>query len=180
MSDLPVALVGFMASGKSTLGRRLATHLELPFVDLDRLLEERAGKSIAAIMDEDGEPAFRRLESSLFEECVGETVVLATGGGIVESAANRTLLRERCRVLWLDVRFELVRQRLHAARLREVRPLVKRLGPEGLRDLHFRRRPLYASVAHLRVEIATHLAPARLAREVLRDLRQFDLDSQPA
>lgn len=174
MSGRPLAIVGFMASGKTTLGRRLAHSLSREFFDLDQLLVEESGMSIRAMILKEGEDAFRELECSIFSRVVTGGGVLSTGGGIVERSENRKLLRERCDVVWLDALFELIRQRLRSPDSPNQRPLVDLLGMDELRSLHFRRRPLYAAVADLRVELRANLAPARLARQVLRDLSQLD------
>ncbi len=79
-----IVLVGFMAAGKTTVGRRLADRLDWAFVDLDGLIEERTGRTPGRLIREDGEAAFRRLEAELTDELSGRTrVVLAPGGGWV-------------------------------------------------------------------------------------------------
>ena len=118
-----------------------------------------------------GEDGFRDLESTALERALaGPPRVLATGGGVVMREPNRRQLARRAHVVWLDLRFETV-----AARLRAnpdgVRPLAARLGTDALRELHHRRRPLYASCAHLRVD-ADRDAPGRLARRIALHLRR--------
>jgi shikimate kinase len=166
-----IALIGFMGSGKSTLGPRLASRLRLPFVDLDVAIESEAGLSIGEIFALRGEPAFRQLESLLLERTLsGPPLLLSTGGGAIESVRNRQRLRERAYVIWLDPPFEVLSRRLRDVEA-TARPKLA-LGPLGLRDLLDRRRPLYAVTAHARVgnQIAN---PARLARELARELNAF-------
>ena len=164
-----VALVGFMASGKSAVGPALAMRLGMAFVDLDAALEAQAGRSIPEIFEEEGEDAFRAREEDVLRlHLEGPPKVLSTGGGIVERAGNRTALRSGTRVVWLDAHFETLRARLAAART--PRPLVERLGWEGLRALHLRRRPLYASCAHFRFDTDRD-APVRVARRIEGALR---------
>jgi shikimate kinase len=98
-----VVLVGPMGVGKTTVGRRLARDLQRPFADADEQLELRAGRTIPAIFQDDGEEAFRRLESEVLADLLGRThrLVVAVGGGAVISAGNRALLASRAFVVWL-------------------------------------------------------------------------------
>ena len=87
-------LVGFMASGKSTLGRFLSEYTGRSFRDLDRLIEERAGRSIREIFADEGEAAFRRLETEVLSELArADGFIVATGAGVVESEESRRILR---------------------------------------------------------------------------------------
>lgn len=172
MSIERVALVGFMAAGKSTVGPALAMRLGMSFVDLDEAIVQRAGKSIPRLFDEDGEPAFRALEHEvLVDHLEGPPLLISTGGGVVESDENRALLKVGTTVVWLDVRFETVRRRLEDDRDRGPRPLLERLGWDGLRALHARRRPLYASCAHYRFDTDRD-APVRVSRRIAVTLRE--------
>ena len=167
-----VALVGFMAAGKSTVGPALAMRLGMSFVDLDEAIVQRAGKSIPRVFDEDGESAFRALERELLvDHLEGPPQLVSTGGGVVESDENRSLLQVATTVVWLDVRFETVRRRLEDDRDRTPRPLVERLGWDGLRALHTRRRPLYAACAHYRFDTDRD-APVRVSRRIAFTLRE--------
>jgi len=169
-----IALIGFMFAGKSSIGPQLGMRVGLDFLDLDSGLVEQEGVGIGELFAGRGEVEFRRLESDLLARTLaGPARALSTGGGIVADQENRRLLSRHAIVVWLDVRFETV-----LARLREsqgpVRPLVDRLGPDGLRDLHHRRRPLYASCADLRVD-ADRDAPGRLARRIALHLQRAAL-----
>lgn len=166
-----VALVGFMTSGKSSVGPQLAMRLGLDFLDLDQAIVEESGASIPEIFALHGEAEFRRVETALLTRALaGPDRVLATGGGIVGAEENRRRLARQATVVWLDLRFETVLARLRAESGVD-RPLVQRLGPDGLRDLHHRRRPLYASCADLRVD-ADRDAPGRLARRIALHLQR--------
>ncbi|HZA75937.1 MAG TPA: shikimate kinase [Acidimicrobiales bacterium] len=98
-----VVLVGLMGVGKTTVGRRLARELQRPFADADEQLELRAGRTIPVIFRDDGEAAFRRLESEVLADLLGRThpLVVAAGGGVVTGAENRALLSRHGFVVWL-------------------------------------------------------------------------------
>lgn len=147
-------LIGPMGAGKSSIGRRLAEHFGMPCIDLDGFVEERTGASVATIFEIEGEDGFRQRESAaLAELCVREGIVLATGGGAVLVPANRTLLRDRGFVLWLETGIEQQLQRL--ARDRK-RPLLMDAPERRVRltQLAEVRDPLYRELADLVVESA--------------------------
>jgi shikimate kinase len=88
-----IVLVGFMGAGKTTVGRLLAARLGLPFTDSDQVIEERAGRKIAQIFVDDGEPAFRLLEHQVIADLLaGPDTVLAVGGGAAEHPLTRNLM----------------------------------------------------------------------------------------
>src|SRR5262245_46431895 len=110
---LLVFLVGYRGSGKTTVAGLLAERLGWQWLDADALLEVRAGRSIRRIFEEEGEAAFRRMESELLQElCNCQRHVIATGGGIVLKEANRRRLREAGRVVWLDADASTLWQRM--------------------------------------------------------------------
>jgi shikimate kinase len=119
-----LALAGFMGVGKTTVGRRLAMRVGLPFCDLDALLTERFGP-IAAQWAEVGEAGFRAREAALVAElCDGTPRVVALGGGTWVDPKNRARLREHYRAIVLDAPLEVVRQRIGSG---EGRPLAGEL-----------------------------------------------------
>jgi shikimate kinase len=108
-----IVLVGFMGAGKSTIGKKLARRLEYRFEDIDRRIEARTGRRVAAIFQEDGEPAFRKLE---LEEAraVGSltAVVVAAGGGAFAQEATRKALQEGALTVWLQCSLEAALRRV--------------------------------------------------------------------
>jgi XRE family aerobic/anaerobic benzoate catabolism transcriptional regulator len=144
-----VALLGLRGAGKSTIGRRLARRLHLPFLELDRQIEEAAGLSVAEIFSLHGEPYYRRLEHAALEQLFaeGRRVVLATGGGIVAAPATFDLLRRNARTVWLRARPEDHWNRV--VRQGDRRPMADH--PEAmaeLRRLLVARGALYARAEH--------------------------------
>lgn len=160
---LRIVLVGFMAAGKTTVGRGLADALGYRFLDLDSEVERLAGRSIAEIFREEGEAAFRELEAEVTRRADGlERVVIAAGGGWMARSELRDRWPEAVRV-WLRVSPEGVLRRIGA----EVasRPMLDAGDPGGsARDLLERRRDDYALAEHA-VE-----TDGRDAEEVVREL----------
>ena len=141
--------VGLMGSGKSILGKLLASRLSLKLVDLDDLIVERAGKSIPAIFEESGEQVFRQLESDLLQDvlCSDEPIIVATGGGAVLSEHNRQCMKEKGKVVWLDASPEILATRITGD---SNRPLLQAVDPlQRMQQLSQERSPLYAEVADL-------------------------------
>lgn len=96
-----------MGSGKTTVGKQLASRLRMDFVDSDHMIEERCGVSISTIFDIEGEEGFRKRESKMLEELCGRSgIVLATGGGAIISEQNRILLRKSGFVVYLKTTIE--------------------------------------------------------------------------
>src|SRR3954447_17221422 len=148
--DRPVVLVGLMGVGKSTVGRRLAKRLGLPFVDSDSAIEDAAGYSPAEIFERYGEQDFRDGERRLVARLIeGEIRVIATGGGAYVDPRTRQLLNERAITVWLDAPVDILAER--TAR-RDTRPLLKNGDPKGtLEKLSDERRPSYQE-AHIHVK----------------------------
>ena len=157
-------LVGPTGAGKSTVGPLLATRLGLRFVDLDQTLEQAAGRRITDIFEQDGEAAFRALESEMLVRCLEEDgIVLATGAGAVLDAGNRERMRAAGCVVHLHAG---VRRQLERLRDRGDRPLLALVDREATLEAMARDRGAhYAAVAHLRLD-----TDARTAHEVVEAL----------
>lgn len=140
-------------SGKSTVGRELARRLDVPFADCDKVIEQRAGCSIARMFDRPGEPAFRELEAETLAALLAAgPLVIATGGGAVLRADTRTLLRTRSACVYLNASVELLWKRLRRDRRR---PLLQVENAEArLHQLAEEREPLYRETATIVVDVA--------------------------
>jgi shikimate kinase len=148
---MKIVITGFMGSGKTRLARELARRLNLEMVDLDDRVTEREGRSPAQLIVEEGEEAFRLIESDVLRELL-ETegkCVIALGGGAWIVDANRQLIDEHdCLTVWLDVPFGLCWARIETSG--EDRPLGRTR--EQAKALFFQRRPIY-QLAKIRVEV---------------------------
>lgn len=139
-----------MAVGKTTLGRKVAELLEMPFVDLDETIASHRQKSVPEIFSSEGEQAFRRLESQALRLLVSPPsppAVVATGGGAFTVARNRTLMIEAGTTVWLDAPFDAIRRRADS----DQRPLW--VEPERARELAESRKKYYGlATYHLKLE----------------------------
>ncbi|MGH8145425.1 MAG: shikimate kinase AroK [Rhodanobacteraceae bacterium] len=175
-------LIGPMGSGKSSIGRRLAQHFDMPCVDLDACIEERTGASVATIFEIEGEAGFRRRESELLAELTQQSgIVLATGGGAVLAPPNRALLRERGFVVWLETGIEQQLQRLARDRHRPLLHAPDRR--ERLEQLARERDPVYRELADFTVssegESCQHAA-TRIAALLERNWQRIPGSGQSA
>lgn len=148
-----ISLVGMPGSGKSTVGRHVARHLGLPFVDTDHVIEQRIGCAIRAYFETHGEAAFRDVEQAVIDEVTRlDGHVIATGGGAVLREPNRLALRDRTTVVYLRSSPEDLARRL---RHDTHRPLLQKDGSDPLRRLRallHERDPLYRRTAHFVIE----------------------------
>lgn len=164
-----LVLVGLSGSGKSTIGRVLATRLGMPLLDTDRLIEDTAAASVADIFERRGEEVFRDLEQAAVADACGRAAVVATGGGAVLRPANRRAMRRGNLVVWLDAPVAMLARRLATHTDGEERPLLRGDTEQRLRVLWRERRPLYAASAHVRAGVGdqaqagVHDTPKRLA-----------------
>ena len=148
-----ISLVGMPGSGKSTVGRHVARHLQVSFVDTDHLIEQRIGCSIRSYFELHGEAAFRDVEAQVIDEVTSDAAVgvVATGGGAVLRDDNRAALHERTKVFYLRSTPEDLARRL---RHDTHRPLLQGAGDplQRLRTLFQERDPLYRRCAHFVIE----------------------------
>ncbi len=143
LGDRSLVLVGMMGAGKSSIGRRLAARLGLPFADADAEIEAAAGMAIPEIFARHGEPAFRSGEARVIARLLDRgPQVLATGGGAVMNDATREAIRQNAISIWLKAEFDVLMRRI---KRRNDRPLLKTDDPAAtLRALLDTREPIYA------------------------------------
>lgn len=168
-----IVLIGFMGCGKTTVGRELHQRLGYPLIDMDQIIENRAGKPITTIFAEDGEPAFRNMETELLRElCHPATSrrIISTGGGVVCRKENRDMLRQLGYVVWLHAPTAVILER--TGKNRE-RPLLATDDPAAkIEVLMAERKPLYAETSHIKIETAG-LDSDELATGILESARYF-------
>jgi shikimate kinase len=163
--DAPIFLIGFMASGKTTVGRLLAERLDWAFVDLDKVIEDRAGQTVADIFAAEGEEGFRKRETDALREVAARRkTVIATGGGAPCRDENMTAMLGAGRVLWLDVSAEEAVRRAGKA---SGRPLLDGAADPvaAARKLLDARRPFYKR-AHAGVETMDY-TPNEIVNQLL-------------
>jgi shikimate kinase len=151
-----IVLTGFMGAGKTSTGRELAKRLGWEFADLDAVIEAGAGLTIAELFERDGEAEFRRMESSaLARSLARKKIVLALGGGAVETLTNRLLLEQTPATLnvFLDAPFSILQQRVMRHNGGAVRPVFS---DAAAAEKRFQQRlPFYQRIAGIRVETTT-------------------------
>ena len=145
-----IFIVGPMASGKSTLGKKLAQTLEIDFLDTDNEIEKRAGAEISWIFEVEGEDGFRERESKALQKSVEkDNVVISTGGGIVTIEENRDLMIAKGKVVYLKTPIEIQLKRTENDKKR---PLLSQGNREQtLRALKEERDPQYEEIADITI-----------------------------
>ncbi|HOL54578.1 MAG TPA: shikimate kinase [bacterium] len=142
----PIILIGFMASGKTTIGKELSKILNRDFIDTDELIEKRVGLGIKEIFQRYGEDFFRDTEEKIISEVIkDDNTVIATGGGCILRETTRRLLKEKGLVFWLKVDPETVMNRTDND---NTRPLLLVEKEEKIRTLLAQREHLYRETAH--------------------------------
>ena len=170
MSHQNIFLIGMPGSGKSTVGKALSKHLQMPFIDTDNEIVKRNGVSVATIFEIEGEAGFRQRETALITELTMLTnIVLATGGGAILSATNRANLRANGIVVHLNTDIDVLVQRTSRDQgRRNKRPLLAANNiEERLRELWLIRQPLYTETAHISID-ANHTNRAKFIQQLMQ------------
>ncbi len=167
----PIALVGLMGVGKTTIGRRLAKRLDREFFDSDDEIERASGRTVAGYFNDHGQAAFRDGECRVISRLLGHNnIILATGGGAFIHEATREILNQNALTIWLHGDFETLMERV----LRnDKRPLLQVDDPRAkMRELMTARDPIY-NKAHIKVQIARgpHI---RTVNRVLKAIRAYN------
>ena len=153
-------LLGFMGAGKSTIARGLNPD----YIDMDALIEERLGMSIAEFFSEMGEEVFRQVESEVLAELLQRDQVVSTGGGVVISQRNRDLLKTNSDNIYLKADFEILYHRIAADKDNQ-RPLFLNNSKEELAAIFQERQAWYEEVAS-RILDVTKLSPEEIIEEL--------------
>ena len=147
-----IALIGFMGTGKTAIGKALAEKLGKEFVELDSLIEQKAGKTIPEIFQEDGEIAFREFEIEVTKEAAGrKNAVIACGGGAVLNKINIDRLRKECIIVYLAASPRVILKRTSGDE--SERPLLKRPNKAlHIQELLRFRKPFYERATDIKID----------------------------
>ena len=165
-----VVLVGMMGSGKTAIGRALASKLGVSFLDSDAEIEDAAQATIAEIFERDGEPFFRKRESEIIDRLLsGAPCILSTGGGAFLAERNRTSISQQGTAVWLDASLPLLWERV---RHKDTRPLLRTADPQAtLTEIYNKRTPIY-QLSGVRVRIQSSATIDETTENVLQTLLQ--------
>jgi shikimate kinase len=162
----PIFLLGFMASGKSTVGPALAGRLDRQFIDLDIVIEDKAGCSIAELIEREGEQRFREIEAESLREAASHAgTIIAPGGGAITREENRELMSSLGITVWLDAPFELCWRRIQEDGA--TRPLAP--NEASARARYEQRAPLYRQ-ALIHIPINESHAPGDISETIFGKL----------
>jgi shikimate kinase len=169
---MSIGLIGYRGSGKSTIGKRLADRLWQQFVDTDQRIVELAGKNIREIFEQDGEPAFRDLETQVVHKVCGEKeIVIAFGGGALDREENRAAIKESgIKLVYLRCEPEELFRRIQAdPQTAHARPSLTHLAGsiEEIKTVLARREPIWRSMKAAELDV-THLTPEETVPYIVR------------
>lgn len=167
-----IALVGFMAVGKSAAGQLLARKTDKTFLEVDFLIEKKAGKSIKQIFQEEGEISFREHEIAVIKEISNQrNQVIACGGGAVLNKINIDRLRQESVIIWLSASVDSILERLKDTG--ETRPLITGNNREDeVRSILTFRQPFYKMAADFRVD-TTGLSLEQVVEKIMMKLKRY-------
>ncbi len=168
-----VALIGFMGTGKTAVGKALAEKLGREFIELDPLIEQRSGKTIPEIFKEEGEIAFRELEIAVTKEAAGKKdAVIACGGGVVLNKINIDRLKQEAVIVYLTASPGVILKRtLHDD---EERPLLKVANPaRTIRELLGLRKPFYERAADITIN-TSKLGIKTVVEQIIARLKEHE------
>ena len=173
-ADQHLILTGFMGSGKSSVGRELATLLQRPFIDLDKYIEKQTGLTIAEIFEHQGETYFRRLEQQALKTVLAyPPMVLATGGGTIINEDNRRLIQNRGYIVFLDASQDTIMKRTGASHSRPLlhtgdKTAADRFRQQKIKGLLSERRPFY-EFCHLKI-LTDNMSVHQVSRRIMQQL----------
>lgn len=169
-----IVLIGFMGAGKTAIGKVLAKSLNWNFIELDSLIEQRAGKSITKIFEHDGEIAFRKLEIEVTEEVYLSTdranMVIACGGGIVLNQINIDRLKEKSRIIYLAASSAVILKRILGDG--QKRPLLAIANSVlTIHELLNYRKPFYERAADIEIN-TSRLSINAVVKQIVKRMKQ--------
>jgi shikimate kinase len=171
-SQSPIFLLGFMASGKSTVGPVLAAKLGRLFIDLDRVIEAKVGSTITELIAREGEERFRQIETETLREAASRGgAIIAPGGGAITRPENRELMSRLGITVWLDAPFELCWRRIQQDGA--TRPLAP--NEKSARARYEQRAPLYRQ-ASIQVSINQSHSPEDISETIIEKLKPLAHD----
>ena len=168
-----IALIGFMGTGKTVVGQALARKLGKDFIELDAIIEKKAGKSIPGIFREDGEIRFRELEIEATNETAAKKdAVIACGGGIVLNTINIFRLKQECVIVCLTASTELIVKRTSGDK--DGRPLLAVADKEKqIKELLEYRRPFYERAAEITID-TSNISVSDVVQKILEALSNYE------
>jgi shikimate kinase len=166
--DKNIVLIGFMGSGKTTIGRNLSQALDMEFIDMDHQIEKQEDKTIRELFQLDGESGFRRLETEFLKTRMGDkNIILSTGGGVILKEENRDLLSRLGIVVLLHADIEHIIKNIRDDEARKNRPLLQEKDYIGkIKSLYQEREELYLNAADLIVRTSGRKV-VELAEEII-------------
>lgn len=165
-----IALIGFMGTGKTTVGQLLAEKKGFRFMDIDKIIEELSGKTIPEIFRKKGEKAFRKIEKSVISKKIPDAheTVFSLGGGVILDEKNRNILNKYCHVIWLWASVQTALKQINISS----RPLLSQKNPEKIaKRILTARIPLYAKVSDLAISTETSNAE-EIAKRIKDEMGQ--------
>lgn len=166
-----ILLIGFMGAGKTTIGKGLAQRLQKEYVDLDTKIEEHIQLSIAEYFHYYGENSFRKVESKVLRKLPNEDKIIATGGGIVQCAANRQFLQTQPIVLYLEAEADCLIDRIQQDKT-SIRPLALGKTREEIKALLAQRLSWYEESATLRIN-TTNETPEKIIDTIIERIKSI-------
>lgn len=175
-ASYPIALIGHMGVGKTTIGRRLAKRLGREFYDSDEEIERASGRTIAGYFKDHGEAAFREGETRVINRLLEkDNVIVATGGGAFINETTRAILLDKALTVWLRADFETIMERVMR---NDERPLLQVEDPRAkMKSLMHARDPIYTlSPVHVKVARGPHI---RTVNRVLKAVKSYKKSEMP-
>ncbi|MBB6454254.1 shikimate kinase [Salirhabdus euzebyi] len=164
-----ICLVGFMGSGKTTIGKELAKQLHIDFYDTDVEIEAWRKMSIPQIFEKEGEEYFRQYEAEILRKLPTNYAIIATGGGVVERKENRNWIKESLLGVYLKPTFDIISNRLTDDKSR---PLWNKQEEEK-RELFIRRIPLYEDCVKISIDIKTESTVKETVNTILNSINDL-------